>query len=431
MRRWVLLGILIITAIWGGRTLFQRHQASLKAKAEAAWLAAYQHATQAFYQENYATAEKIFTDILPDAEKRYPKDRRLAELLSMLGTSYNMDHKYELAEPTLKRALQVYEMISPSDPLGSERAEINLAGIYRDRENYPAAEQYYSEALSLSEKAPSGPMYERGDALLNLGFIRMVQGRYQEAEQLLDRSVEALTSDSMPWAQRDLASAIYRLGGVYAMENRYREAKQQYLKALEIQEKVSGPNSREVGRTLQGLAQAYQAEGATSKTAELLNRAQEIAQRSSAPGDNSRAGISIDLGEAAQNVGKYAEAESLYKQAIDTYEKTVGPEHPDLARALISLGCLYRDEEQFDITKADPLLERALAIREKALGPNHPSTASALSNLSLLDFYEHKFGEAERFAERALPIEEKAYGLDSLEVSTTLNRLGLAERDLK
>ena len=299
MRRWVLLGILIITAIWGGRTLFQRHQASLKAKAEAAWLAAYQHATQAFYQENYATAEKIFTDILPDAEKRYPKDRRLAELLSMLGTSYNMDHKYELAEPTLKRALQVYEMISPSDPLGSERAEINLAGIYRDRENYPAAEQYYSEALSLSEKAPSGPMYERGDALLNLGFIRMVQGRYQEAEQLLDRSVEALTSDSMPWAQRDLASAIYRLGGVYAMENRYREAKQQYLKALEIQEKVSGPNSREVGFTLQGLGQAYQAEGDTSKAAELLNRAQEIAQRSSAPGDNSRAGISIDLGEAA------------------------------------------------------------------------------------------------------------------------------------
>ena len=220
MRRWVLLGILIITAIWGGRTLFQRHQASLKAKAEAAWLAAYQHATQAFYQENYATAEKIFTDILPDAEKRYPKDRRLAELLSMLGTSYNMDHKYELAESTLKRALQVYEMISPSDPLGSERAEINLAGIYRDRENYPAAEQYYSEALSLSEKAPSGPMYERGDALLNLGFIRMVQGRYQEAEQLLDRAVKALASDSMPWHNEILpaqftawaASTLWRIG---------------------------------------------------------------------------------------------------------------------------------------------------------------------------------------------------------------------------
>src|SRR5690242_13596326 len=85
---------------------------------------------------------------------------------------------------------------------------------------------------------------------------------------------------------------------------------------------------------------------------ELLNRAQGVAQSSSAPGDNSRAGISVDLGEAAQGAGKYVEAESHYIQAIRIYEKTVGPESPELARALLYLGCLYRDEEQFDITKA-------------------------------------------------------------------------------
>ncbi len=431
MRRSILLAIVVISASWGGWTLFQRHRASRKAKAEAVWLAAYQHATQVFYREDYATAEKLFTDILPNAEKSYPKDRRLADLLSMLGTSYRVDHKYEQAEPLLKRALQVYETISPSDPVGSERTELNLAGIYLDREDYASAERYFSEALSLSERTPGGPMYERGSALLNLGFIRMMQGRYLQAEQLLNRSVEALTADPSPWAQGDLANARYRLGGVYAAENRYRKAKQQYLKALEIQEKVSGPNSREVGRTLRGLGQAYQAEGDTSKAAQLLNRAQGIAQRSSAPGDDSRPGILVDLGEAAQNQGKYAEAESLYKQAIDIYGKTVGPEHPDLARALLYLGCLYRDEEQFDITKAGPLLERALAIREKALGPDHPSTANTLSNLSLLYFYEHKFAESEQLGKRALPIDEKAFGPESLEVATDLNRVGIAQRDLK
>jgi tetratricopeptide (TPR) repeat protein len=424
MRRWILSGILLITMSWGGWTLFRRHR-------EAVWLAAYQQATQVFYQGDYLTAERIFTDILPNAEKWYPKDRRLADLLSMLGTSYRVDHKYEQAELLLKRALQVYERISPSDPIGQERTELNLAGIYLDREDYVSAERYFSEALSLSEKMPGGPTYERGSALLNLGFIRMMQGRYLEAEQLLKSSVEALASDSAPPVQHDLANAIYRLGGVYAMEHRCGEAKQQYLKALEIQEKVSGPSSREVGFTLQGLGELYQSEGETSKATELLNRAQEIAQRASKPGDDSGAGILVDRGEAAQNEEKYEEAESLYKQAIDVYERTFGPEHPGLARALVYLGCLYRDEEQFDITKAGPLLERALAIREKALGPDHASTANTLSDLSLLNFYQHKFGEAEGFAERALPIQEKAYGLESLEVSTTLNRLGLAERDLK
>lgn len=431
MRRWVLLGILVVTAGWGGRVLFQGHREAVQRHREAEWSAAYQHATQMFYQGDYATAEKIFTDILPNAEKWYPRDRRLAELLSMLGTSYRVEHKNEQSEPVLKRALQVYETISPSDSLGTEHTELNLGGIYVDREDYASAERYFSEALAISERTPGGPRYERGNALLNLGFIRMMQGHYREAEQLLSRSVEELTTDPSPWAQGDLGNARYRLGGVYAMENRYGMAKEQYLKALEIQEKVSGPNSREVGRALQGLGQAYQAEGNTLKAAQLLNRAQEITRRTPASGDDSRTDILVDLGEAAQDQGKYTKAESLYKEAIAIYEKTGGPERPDLARALVYLGCLYRDEEQFDITRAGPLLERALAIREKTLGADHPTTASTLSNLSLLDFYQHKFGEAERFAERALPIEEKAYGPESLEVSTTLNRLGLAERDLK
>ena len=431
MRRWLLLGILVIAASWEGWTLFQSHRASQKAKAEAPWLEAYRQATQSFYMEDCATAEKSFTELLPTAERRYPKDRNLAGLLSMLGTCYRVDHKDDQAEPVLKQALEIYKQISPADPLGSERTEVNLGGVYLDREDYAAAEQHFSEAISLSAKIPSTLLYERGNVLLNLGFVRMVQGRYPEAEQLLNDSVEALTPDRTAWAQGDLANAMYRLGGVYAAENRNREAKQQYLKALEIQEKLSGPNSREVGRTLLGLGQAYQAEGETSKAAESQNRAHEIAQRLSASGDDSGVELIAALGEATQNEGNFAQAEALYKQTIGIYEKTAGPEDPHLAGALVSLGCLYRDQQQFDITKARPLLERALAIREKTLGPDHPNTASILSSLSLLDFYEHRFGEAERFAERALPIQERAYGLDSFDVSTTLNRLGLAERDLK
>jgi TolA-binding protein len=76
MRRWVLLGILVITASWGGRVLFQRHREAVQRHREEVWSEAYQHATQVFYQGDYGTAEKIFTDILPNAEKWYPKDRR-------------------------------------------------------------------------------------------------------------------------------------------------------------------------------------------------------------------------------------------------------------------------------------------------------------------------------------------------------------------
>lgn len=389
MRRWILLGILVLTVSWGGWTLVQRHRVAVQQRREAEWMAVLQRATQAFYGGDYPTAERLFTDLLPEAEKLHPKDRYFAELLSMLGTSYSLDHKPEQAEPVLKRARQVYSKISPPDLLGTERTEDNLGAIYLEREDYASAEQHFSEALSLSQKIPAGAVYDRGNILLNLGFIRMVQGRYSEAEQLLNSSIEALASDPGPWAKRDLANAFYRLGGVYVDQNRYAEAEQQYRKALKMEEELSGPNSREVARALRGLGEVYQDEG------------------------------------------KYTDSESLYKQAIDVYEKTVGPEDPDLADALEYLGCLYRDQEQFGISKARPPLERALAIREKAFGKEHTKTADTLSDLSLLDFFERNPEEAERLAGRALSIQEKAYGSDSLAVSTTLNRLGLAERDLK
>jgi len=53
-----------------------------------------------------------------------------------------------------------------------------------------------------------------------------------------------------------------------------------------------------------------------------------------------------------------------------------------------------------------------------------------ISNLSLLYFYEGRLPEAKTFAERALVIQEKALGRDDLDVALTLNRLGIAQRDL-
>jgi tetratricopeptide (TPR) repeat protein len=431
MRRWILLGILVLAASWEGWTLFHRHREAVQAQRDAVRSAAYNKAMEAFYTQNYVLAEKLITDILPDVERSFSNDRRFAQLLSMLGASYNLDHKEQQAEPILKQALQVYASISPADPVGTERTEATLGLIYLNRGDYASAEPHLSHARSLSEGPPAGPMYERGNILLDLGVLRLMQGRYPEGEELLNSSVEALAPNSAKWAQTDIGNAYYRLGGLYAIQDRYPEAEQEYTKALAIQEKLLGPNSSEVARTLQGLGQAYQEQGDFTNATKFLNRAQEIAQSSAVPGDSSRAGVLLALGEAAQNRGDYLRAESLYKQAIDIEEKTVGPEHLDFALALVYLGCLYRDEPRFDLKQAAPLFERALAIRERALGPDHPTTASTLSDLALAEFYGHKFEVAEHLAERALPIQERAYGLESLEVSTTVNRLGLAQRDLK
>jgi hypothetical protein len=53
-----------------------------------------------------------------------------------------------------------------------------------------------------------------------------------------------------------------------------------------------------------------------------------------------------------------------------------------VAKSLCGLALLYGDEARFDL--AEPLLERALTICEKSLGPDHPDVADVLENMAYL-----------------------------------------------
>ena len=58
-------------------------------------------------------------------------------------------------------------------------------------------------------------------------------------------------------------------------------------------------------------------------------------------------------------------------RAIVIREKTLGPEHPNLAVRLNNLATLYRDTGRY--AEAEPLFQRAMTIGDKSLPPDHPA----------------------------------------------------------
>ena len=82
-------------------------------------------------------------------------------------------------------------------------------------------------------------------------------------------------------------------------------------------------------------------------------------------------------------MGRYAEAEPLYKRGVAIFEKSLGAHHPSVASALDNLASVYKDEGRY--AEAEPLYKQALAIREKALPPDHPDVAQSRKNLADLD----------------------------------------------
>ena len=104
---------------------------------------------------------------------------------------------------------------------------------------------------------------------------------------------------------------------------------------------------------------------------------------------NQAAGYSI-LGGVLLKQARYADAEGLFRQALEIYEKRSGPNSVNVASALNNLALVL--ERQADYAGAEVLLRRAYAILQKAHGPNDPDTATTLSNLGRVLDAQGKLG---------------------------------------
>jgi tetratricopeptide (TPR) repeat protein len=109
------------------------------------------------------------------------------------------------------------------------------------------------------------------------------------------------------------------------------------------------------------------------------------------------------------------------QRALVIREKTLGPEHPDTAHTLNTLGVLYDIQGKYE--EGEALLQRALVIRESTLGLEDHRTAQTLNNLANLYYDQGKYVEAESPLQRALAIHEKTFGLEDHRTAHTLNSL--------
>ncbi len=125
--------------------------------------------------------------------------------------------------------------------------------------------------------------------------------------------------------------------------------------------------------------------------------------------------------------GEFAAARPDVERALAIHERTLGPDHPEVAKALANLGIIMAELGQLDVARTH--YERSLAIRERAFGPDHPQVASALSNLGRIVHRQGDLGEAMTLLEAALVIRERALGPTHPLVASTLGSLGDIARE--
>jgi CHAT domain-containing protein/tetratricopeptide (TPR) repeat protein len=120
---------------------------------------------------------------------------------------------------------------------------------------------------------------------------------------------------------------------------------------------------------------------------------------------------------------KLADAERLYKDALDMSRRLFKGDHPDVAATENNLANLYL--AQGKPADAEPLLKDALEVRRRLFEGDHPLVAQSLTALAALYRQQAKYAAAEPLYKEALAMRRRAFKRDHPDVANSLTGLGL------
>ncbi|MFT3836056.1 MAG: serine/threonine-protein kinase [Myxococcaceae bacterium] len=170
-------------------------------------------------------------------------------------------------------------------------------------------------------------------------------------------------------------------------------------------------------------------QGKSAEAADWYGKAVELRKKTLGPNHPLVARSLSNLGAALRAQGKYDDAIAAYKQAQGIEEAVLDPSHPAVAETLNNLGNALNDKGESG--GAVEAFQRSLAIKERAFGPDSPAVAITLTNLGGTLIDRGRDDEAIEALERAVTIKEKAQGKESLSLAVSLTNLAAAQRGAK
>jgi len=279
-------------------------------------------------------------DLLDHGADRIQQDLRgqpgvQAALMITMSQAYTglqvPDRAVELATRALDRQRELYG----ETHAGVATALVALAAAHAARSEADEALPLYREALAMRR------------ALLDDGDPAIIE------------AVRLLALDLHTLAQFPEAEALYR-------------------EALDRTRRIRPADHQDVTAALQALGGILHAQGKTDEALTVLREALERA-RSGQAGPIMTADILSELAVLQKNLGRPADAEPMYREALELREQTFGV-HPFTAQSHNNLSVFLRGENRIE----DALLHarKAVEIYRGALGDRHRDVGIAYSNLA-------------------------------------------------
>ena len=175
--------------------------------------------------------------------------------------------------------------------------------------------------------------------------------------------------------------------------------------------------------SVNNLAELYRAQGRHAEAEPLFRRALEASERVLGKEHPDTLMSVNNLALLYQAQGHHAEAEPLFRRALEASERVLGKEHPQTLTNVNNLAELYRAQGHH--AEAEPLYRRALETQERVLGKEHPSTLLSVNNLAALYQTQGRHAEAEPLYRRTLEAQERVLGKEHADTLMSVGNLAL------
>ncbi len=300
-----------------------------------------------------------------------------------IGRTLNSLARYDMAEPNLRRSLEIRRKLLPAVHLDVAESLDGVAGVLHEEGKIAESEPLHREVLEIRRKLLPAKDPLIALALSRVAWVLRDRGERAEAERVSREALDILR-ETLPAGHPELAEVLARLGEILAAQGKVVDAESICREALEIRRKALSAGHPVLATDLENLA------------------------------------------EVLWFQGKLAESEPLYYEALDIRRKTLPAGHPDISRSLGYVGWLLKDEGRF--LEAEAMFREAMEIRRKALPTGHPNIAVSIHDVALALQGQGKLAEAEQLLREALAIFQNAIP-GSADVPTTMHGLASVLQD--
>lgn len=245
----------------------------------------------------------------------------------------------------------------------------------RVRGSYVDAERHAREAIALLESADPHDHGLLAIALNSLGLACKDLAKFDDARAAYERALELLRVSGA--SEDSIATIYHNLGGIEHARGSYAAAETFARTGLAVRRRVSADSDLVAGdmvalaAILDGLDQHEEAEA-------LYREGLQVFQRDRVTNAGEIAVALHGLGTLCSVRGRLQEAESYLTEAAAIKTDLLGSRHVDVAVTLNNLAFVYRRLGNPERAGATYLL--ALEIFTDALGESHPKTIACREN---------------------------------------------------